>query len=195
MVFGERLANLRKLNGWSQEQLAEKLDLTRQTISKWELNQSTPDIDYIVKLSMLFSVSTDFLIKGEESGSNHILNQEGAKVSDTQPLTGGIGHVHVYKWCFYLGLVSIVISLIGIIVFVFCAALNPWNVVINDRVYDGILGFCMGTKTLWFFVVLCIVCLLGVALSIYGIVKQIEILKVKTTVVKSNYSKEEENRF
>lgn len=64
MAFGEILTTLRKSRGMSQEQLAEQLNLTRQTISKWELDQSTPDMEYIIKLSDLFGVTTDYLIKG-----------------------------------------------------------------------------------------------------------------------------------
>lgn len=64
MAFCETLTYLRKLKGLSQEQLAQELDITRQTISKWELNQSTPDIDYLLRLSEYFEVSTDYLLKG-----------------------------------------------------------------------------------------------------------------------------------
>lgn len=64
MSFGERITELRKKNGVTQEQLAEKIGVTRQTISKWELDQSTPDLEYISILSDNFNVSTDYLIKG-----------------------------------------------------------------------------------------------------------------------------------
>ncbi|MBO5944545.1 MAG: helix-turn-helix transcriptional regulator, partial [Clostridia bacterium] len=64
MAFGEILSNLRKVKGLSQEQLAAELGLTRQTISKWELNQSTPDLDYLVRLSDFVGVSPDFLCQG-----------------------------------------------------------------------------------------------------------------------------------
>ena len=63
MTFGEKITDLRKKNGFTQEELAEKLNITRQTISKWELDQSTPDLEYIGKLSEIFGVSTDYLIK------------------------------------------------------------------------------------------------------------------------------------
>lgn len=53
MTFGETLTNLRKSKGLSQSQLADALNLTRQTISKWELDQSTPDITYILHLASL----------------------------------------------------------------------------------------------------------------------------------------------
>ena len=56
---------LRKKNGWSQEELAEKLNISRQSVSKWEGGASIPDLDKIIKLSALFSVSTDYLLKDE----------------------------------------------------------------------------------------------------------------------------------
>jgi transcriptional regulator with XRE-family HTH domain len=65
MTFGEKIQKLRKQKGLSQEALAEKVSVTRQTISKWELGQSTPDLEYIVQISGIFGVSTDYLIKEE----------------------------------------------------------------------------------------------------------------------------------
>lgn len=65
MTLGEKIQKLRKENGFSQEVLAEKVDVTRQTISKWELNQSSPDLDFIVQLSEIFNVSSDYLIKDD----------------------------------------------------------------------------------------------------------------------------------
>ena len=59
MTLGEKIQKLRKQNGFSQEALAEKVTVTRQTISKWELNQSTPDLDFIAQLSNIFNVSSD----------------------------------------------------------------------------------------------------------------------------------------
>ncbi len=64
MTFGQKLQQLRKARGMSQEDLAQQLSVTRQTISKWELDQSTPDLPYLAAISDLFDVSTDYLIKG-----------------------------------------------------------------------------------------------------------------------------------
>ena len=65
MILADKLIELRKKNGWSQEDVAEKLDVSRQTISKWEGAQSVPDMNRIIRLSELFGVSTDFLLKDE----------------------------------------------------------------------------------------------------------------------------------
>lgn len=65
MLLAEKIAKLRKANGWSQEELAMKLDISRQSVSKWESASSIPDLDKILKLSELFGVSTDYLLKDE----------------------------------------------------------------------------------------------------------------------------------
>ena len=65
MILADKIINLRKKNGWSQEELAEKLGVTRQSISKYEGAQSIPDLDKILKLSEIFGVTTDYLIKDE----------------------------------------------------------------------------------------------------------------------------------
>lgn len=65
MIFADKLISLRKRAGWSQEELANQLDVTRQSVSKWEGAQSIPDLDKIVQLSRLFGVTTDYLLKDE----------------------------------------------------------------------------------------------------------------------------------
>lgn len=66
MNFSEKLLTLRKVNDLTQEQLAEKLDVSRQSISKWESGQATPDLDKIVAISAIFDVTTDYLLKTSE---------------------------------------------------------------------------------------------------------------------------------
>ncbi len=63
MILSEKILTLRKQLGWSQEELAEKLDVSRQSVSKWEVGAAIPDLDKILALSELFGVSTDYLLK------------------------------------------------------------------------------------------------------------------------------------
>lgn len=63
MAFGEKLQTLRKTKGLSQEQLAAELSVSRQAVSKWELGESNPDLEYLIQLSEFFNVTTDFLLK------------------------------------------------------------------------------------------------------------------------------------
>ena len=65
MILAEKIMQLRKKAGWSQEELAEQLGVTRQSVSKWEGAQSLPDLEKILQMSRLFGVSTDFLLKDE----------------------------------------------------------------------------------------------------------------------------------
>ena len=65
MILADKIIELRKKNSWSQEELAEQLDVSRQSISKWEGAQSVPDMNRIIRMSEVFGVSTDFLLKDE----------------------------------------------------------------------------------------------------------------------------------
>ncbi|MBQ3392607.1 MAG: helix-turn-helix transcriptional regulator [Lachnospiraceae bacterium] len=65
MILADKIIELRKKNGWSQEELAEMLGVSRQSISKWESAQSVPDMNRILKLSDIFGVTTDYLLKDE----------------------------------------------------------------------------------------------------------------------------------
>lgn len=65
MILADKIIELRKKEGWSQEELAEKLSVTRQSVSKWEGAQSIPDLDKVVQMSRLFGVTTDYLLRDE----------------------------------------------------------------------------------------------------------------------------------
>lgn len=65
MTLGQRIYNLRMAKGLSQEAVAEQLDVSRQSVSKWETDTSVPDLDKLVKLCDLFGVSMDELVRGE----------------------------------------------------------------------------------------------------------------------------------
>ena len=65
MILADKIITLRKKNGWSQEELADQLEVSRQSVSKWEGAQSIPDMNKILKLSKVFGVSTDYLLKDE----------------------------------------------------------------------------------------------------------------------------------
>ena len=84
MTFGEKIQKLRKQQGLSQEALAEKVTVTRQTISKWELDQSTPDLEFIARLSSIFGVSADYLIREELVEPNALPFQKKKEVHLTE---------------------------------------------------------------------------------------------------------------
>lgn len=81
MIFADKLMQLRKKSGWSQEELAEQMGITRQSVSKWESAQSIPDLEKIIRLSELFGVSLDYLLKDElEEEENLMLSEEAVPI-------------------------------------------------------------------------------------------------------------------
>lgn len=76
MILAEKIIKLRKEQGWSQEELAMRLDVTRQSVSKWESTASLPDLDKILRMSELFGVSTDYLLKDEAPPETGCINGE-----------------------------------------------------------------------------------------------------------------------
>ena len=65
MILADKIIEERKKNGWSQEELANKLGVSRQAVSKWESAGSIPDLQRILQMSELFGVTTDYLLKDE----------------------------------------------------------------------------------------------------------------------------------
>ena len=67
MKLSEKISALRTAHEWSQGDLAEKLDVSRQSVSKWETGQSIPDLDKVIKIADLFGVTTDYLLRENET--------------------------------------------------------------------------------------------------------------------------------
>lgn len=76
MILAEKIARLRKKNGWSQEELAEKMKVSRQAVSKWESAQTVPDLEKILMLGNLFGVTTDYLLKDEMENEEFSAGEE-----------------------------------------------------------------------------------------------------------------------
>ena len=87
MKFNEKLIELRKKEGLSQEELGYKLNVTRQTVSKWELGQTTPEMDKLVEMSRIFNISVDQLINDSEiesKGSAEYEIDDATRVTDKE---------------------------------------------------------------------------------------------------------------
>lgn len=84
MILADKITDLRKKNGWSQEELAERLGVSRQSISKYESAQSVPDLDKILRLASIFGVTTDYLLKDELEAEE--FSPADAPDADTPPL-------------------------------------------------------------------------------------------------------------
>ena len=90
MILADKLTALRKKAGWSQEELAEQLGVTRQSVSKWEGAQSVPDMDKVGQMSRLFGVTTDFLLKDELSEEEDYTRENKAK----SPVIGAVSGIY-----------------------------------------------------------------------------------------------------
>lgn len=84
MKFNEKLINLRKQKGLSQEELGYKLNVTRQTVSKWELGETTPDMSKLGEISKFFEVSVDYLLSETEEGKTEEVKMEDKKINDDE---------------------------------------------------------------------------------------------------------------
>lgn len=94
MKFNEKLIMLRKQHNLSQEQVAEKLGVARQTISKWELGETTPEMDKLIIMSELYNITLDELMKEENEGKvvNDLNNTNSQKLAGmTIKILKGIG--------------------------------------------------------------------------------------------------------
>ncbi len=81
MEFNKKLYELRKQKGISQEELAEKLNVSRQTLSKWELGTSTPDMEKLIAISDYFEITLDELVLGKEKKEIHKTEAEKERVT------------------------------------------------------------------------------------------------------------------
>ena len=99
MNLGEKLCELRKAKNLTQDEVAEKLNVTRQTVSKWETNQSTPDFDKIVPISELFEIGVEELLTGKVKEENDqakeeikekVLTKQEAKEKSAKVVSGSI---------------------------------------------------------------------------------------------------------
>lgn len=83
-MIGERLAELRVNHNMTQEEFAERLDVSRQAVSKWELDKTLPDVNKLLKISELYQVSVDYLLKGTEGESVFDEHEEELAASSLQ---------------------------------------------------------------------------------------------------------------
>lgn len=84
MILADKIIDLRKKNGWSQEELAEKLGVSRQAVSKWESAQAIPDLGRVLAMADLFSVTTDYLLRDENEAPTPAAVEDGASDSNVR---------------------------------------------------------------------------------------------------------------
>lgn len=159
-MLSEQILKKRKEAGLSQEALAEQLGVSRQAVSKWETGEANPDIAYVMRMCEIFGISSDVLLFGEERSPK--TDETSKNVQEKKP-----PEKHLYP--FILGMLLLVLGTSGIVVLGILSALHPWTAIVDQYVYEGLLGFVIGTKTGWL-LILCILCaLIGAVLSIIAV--------------------------
>lgn len=115
MTLADKISILRKQSGWSQDDLAEKLNVSRQSVSKWESAQSIPDIQRIIQLSEIFGVTTDYLLKDEESSSAAQTTDESLPLLSLREATSFLDASRRYSRQIAFGVLLCVLSPIALI--------------------------------------------------------------------------------
>ena len=115
MKLAEKLFELRKEKGWSQEKLAEQINVSRQSISKWESGQVLPEIEKIIELSKIFQVTTDYLLLDEnsEKGASQVILEEGKDKYYKEAKSYGLWQV-IYIFVLALAIYLLIASAIAI---------------------------------------------------------------------------------
>ncbi len=111
MNFSEKLFTLRKSNNLTQEQLAEELNVSRQSISKWESGQAAPELEKIISISQIFGVTTDYLLKPSEidelSIKTELLERQQQQLLDREIKQNRIIRCLMYSAGIYLTLLAV----------------------------------------------------------------------------------------
>lgn len=153
MKFHEKLQNLRKEKLMTQEELAEKLNVSRQAVSKWESNQTMPETDKIIQIANLFDVSLDYLLKVEEEKQN----------KNCLMHTNTIQFRTVNKM-FIIGIAVFSLGFVGILIFCILSILHPINLTNGKVISSGFSDFLSANDMWIIFLICCLFSFLGLLL-------------------------------
>ena len=137
MELKDKLQLLRKQNGYSQEQLADKIGIARQTISKWETGTAVPESEKLVAISNYFGVSVDYLLKDDEEGKTKATDSE---IEEKPKMVAGI-----------------IICIAGIVSMVIWGLLSIFSPEASDQISDSSMITIDGNGI---FLILCVVAII-----------------------------------
>ena len=141
MILADKIIALRKEKGWSQEELAHQLNVSRQSVSKWESMSSIPDLDKIIKLSEIFGVSTDYLLKDDATIAENLTetsqSDEAIKVS-FEEANAFLNQMQVSSKRIAAGVVLCILSVLPLIVLAAIAKHAPKTTFIDVRTAGAI---------------------------------------------------------
>lgn len=156
MNMGEKIQSLRKARGWSQEKLAEQLNVTRQAVSRWESDSVKPDADNIVALCGLFDVSSDYLLglERQEGEQNAVHTIEPKKEN---------------SYAIVIGIVFMALSVLAFVGLTVASAIYPCGY--NE--FEGLIGYVMCNDMIWFAVCMVLLFFCGLAVLFWRPVKDV----------------------
>ena len=162
MTLGEKILLLRKQNSMTQEQLAERLAITRQTVSKWELGESEPNITYLIQLSEIFQVTTDHLLKDAPNTS-----PTSDFPSEKEPMLQG----KVKMW---IGGIFTIIGVFGVLTLWVLSIVHPatygtGTIGGESTIYTGLQGFLRTWNAVGLFWFIVIIGVIGARLLFFPI--------------------------
>ena len=140
MILADKITKLRKKNGWSQEELAEKMNVSRQAVSKWESAQNIPDLGRILQLGELFGVTIDYLLKDEieeEEFTNIELNSGIKRVS----IEEAVKYIEYRKWASYriaIGTFLCIISPIALFILTGISEISTFSISVETATLYGL---------------------------------------------------------
>ena len=171
MKLNEKILSLRKSEGISQEELAEKLNVSRQAVSRWEVGTAQPDASNILQLSKLFNVTADYLLNDDYESDRDVPIVKSTEVSAKQKM-----RIAVSSCIAAVGLIgNFIIYIISRCVKVY-APLDHYDyeTKMHTLIFDGVLRvnykyFVMEYNLLPLIIVLCILSLIGILIAVYNI--------------------------
>ncbi len=132
MIIADKIISQRKKNGWSQEELAEKLGVSRQSVSKWESGLSVPDLNKIIAMSALFGVSTDYLLKDEleeaTASETNDRDDDTGRVVSAEEANRFLRLTAQHSWRLALGVALCILSPILLILLSGAASAGLWGI-------------------------------------------------------------------
>lgn len=151
MEIGKRIKELRGDKGWNQEEFAEKVFVSRQTVSSWENDKSYPDIKSLLLMSELFGITLDEFVKGDLATMKKEINKDAVNRFNRLSNIYGIGFlialITPYPLFFYLGWTGLIIwSLYMIPLIIFAFYIEKMKKANDIATYKEIVAFCEGKE-------------------------------------------------
>lgn len=143
MILADKIINLRKKSGMSQEELADKLGVSRQSVSKWEQAQSVPDINKIIAISEIFNISTDYLLKDELEIDNKEICEEVDKSLTKLTLEDASNYINKRYSNAPRTALGVSLCILSPVVLILLSGISEFNLGLNESVAAAIGVFIL----------------------------------------------------